>query len=142
MSAPDLLEASRLLDALVAEKVFGCRIDFDCGGPDCDATNNNRQAHAGCPQFAPWLKCRETGAHEHDEIDVPRYSTDIADAFKIMENYKHPQIKYDDSTCSWIASMYWPGEKYAAEDTAPMAICIAALNHVAAVEEKRREGSK
>lgn len=106
----------RELDALVAEKVMGLRL-WD-------------------PALSFVVPCwieQKGGAPTLSEIgagiSLPHYTTDISDAWKVFERYKHPQVKYDDSTCDFIASMDWPSGKYERGDTGPMAICLAALAH-------------
>ena len=78
---------------------MGCtHLEFDCGGPNCDATNNDRTAHVKCPDFAPWCNCSNG---KHGEPDIPFYSTDIADAWKVVEKIKDLEL--------FVVSIYFDG---------------------------------
>ena len=113
---------------------MGCtHLEFDCGGPNCDATNNDRTAHVKCPDFAPWCNCSNG---KHGEPDIPFYSTDIADAWRVVEHAGVLEA-YDFLTHSgprsWIVAYESDGElvKVGEGETAPLAICRAALHAVA-----------
>lgn len=92
------MKAGRELDALVAEKVFG---------------------------------------YVFADAFLAHYSTDIADAWQLIE--RHPHYVYvirsneDKYTGKWKEHMTWRCRFYAPEkfeieaDTAPLAICLAAL---------------
>ena len=63
---------------------------------------------------------------------IPKYSTDIAAAWLVVERLKAKgydiEIGYDSVDCSWVAS-FMKGEKWGivTVETAPHAICLAAL---------------
>jgi hypothetical protein len=96
----------RNIDALVAEHVMGWWLAKDEDGEWCFMDG----ADFVCFNF-----------------DVPHYSTDIAAAWEVVEKMGHVGLNWDDTTNSparWQCIME-RGEYYA--DTAPMAICLAAL---------------
>lgn len=126
------MNPSRELDALIAEKVMGCKvkpgeIDIKCG---CEITKHNDYDYEGA-------------AH------TPNFSTDIGAAWQVVEklNQRDPSIStgefelkfwgdkwdakcsdsirvYDDE--SGIPS-YKVKEFVGTADTAPHAVCLAAL---------------
>lgn len=97
----------RKLDALVAEHVMGERvIETD----DCNGDDNL------------WLD-------RHDDLELPHYSTDIADAWELVEkiltdDFQVKFVNYDDNR-KWMAG--WDGWNFTYGATAPLAICLAAL---------------
>ena len=111
------MQASRELDALIAEKVMGKSLPYNLHEMEALARRT------------------KAGAELVDRM-VPHYSTQIADAWLVVEKMggvvgidRYP--KYDDPD-EW----YWDvGFKKgtAQADTAPLAICLAALK---TVEEK------
>ena len=117
------MNAGRDLDALVAEQVFGCKIKHDTG------FNFVQQKRL------PTMYCQSAG-HEH--VNFPMYSTSISAAWEVVE--KMDQRKYtwlmnpQGSTvhCSFMDNGNPVGNAQA--DTAPLAICLAALKAVGHTE--------
>lgn len=65
----------RELDVLVAEKIFGCRTEWDCGfcvdGLDHEEHGDRR----------PWCNCEKAKHYSDSEgLDILPYSTDLASA--------------------------------------------------------------
>lgn len=133
------MEAGRELDALVAEKVMGCKIDrsYVEGWPNWIGGPRYR---CGCGNYAH--------ACGDDDIAEPLlnfYSTDIAAAWEVVERIKH--LKDPDPMEVWIyetrskgvtCEVYWDlgsrlaGRGQVTAATAPLAICLAALQAVQA----------
>lgn len=70
--------------------------------------------------------------------EVPKYSTDIAAAWRIMEKFKwaEPEVRYSDEQHCWSCT-FLKGQNSGighCGETAPHAICLAALE---AVKEKK-----
>lgn len=119
------MEPGRELDALIAEKVMGCRPEADTSGdgPVCGCIDRSHSDKLG------WLK---------------EYSTDIAAAWEVVEKLRSPskmffEIRFEDKC--WSAQFYtakasvelvrrWYGTGLL--DSAPHAICLAALKAVGA----------
>lgn len=107
-------EASRELDAEIAEKVMGW--------PHDEAEN--------C------LYCLMGSIAACNEVtrDLPDYSTDIAAAWQVVDKLKATQgfaLSYrgiENTPVSWGADFCNSGEVLAA--TAPLAICLAALKAI------------
>lgn len=113
------LPAGRELDMLVAEKVLG----FQRGGlggddPDywwCNPGYLNATPHS--------LRVART----------PRFSTDIAAAWQVVgklcpsTNRAEPWFKLYTSSGSWMANFHRESTEDTAADTAPLAVCRAAL---------------
>ena len=117
----------RELDVLVAEKVMGELMPSPPSDQDGDL------AIAGSGRFSPrgaWMV-----VSIYDEGDVPRwepmpYSTDIAAAWKVVEKLGI-WVCPSDNAHGWQAGWYYntdPGDTAGSYgDTAPRAICLAAL---------------
>ena len=108
-----LAKPSRRLDALVAEKVFGCNSEF--GGTGA------------------WCRC-ENGPHSKTlGLTLPYYSTSIEAAWEVVE--KIGPIRTSSCTHDCFSLTHWPGEWEAewgdigaySKHSAPHAICLAAL---------------
>jgi Phage ABA sandwich domain len=121
----DQPEAGPELDALVAEKVMGCKTYL----------------YGRCPN--PFLRCGcENQAHEiQDECNVglKQYSTDIAAAWEVVEKLKNAwcfSLLYHQDNLEWNAEFEkhtdpWNVVKHFADaDAAPLGICRAALQAV------------
>ncbi len=95
------MKAGRELDALIAEKVM----DDMLAGIRLD----------GSPMFD----------------DIPHYSTQIADAWLVVEKLKE-EFDFDISYSKQGWTMYVYNDTYSGiyADTAPLAICLAALKAV------------
>lgn len=123
-------EAGRELDALVAEKVMGWRpITHLSGEPVAD----------GWVGFWDGDWFRWTTRPESDEPDASKEwlpSTSIADAWLVVEKYEHFKMWRNPFTKKFSAEFYTEfgkRNKWAASaDTAPEAICLAALKAVGA----------
>lgn len=107
------MEAGQELDALVAEKIMGWRY--------------LNQPSTGYPWYPPeegWSK-----AHP------PRYSTDIAAAWKVMEKMcdmgnQNCTLQFEgklNPDYAWTFSHDENADWWASAGTAPLAICLAAL---------------
>lgn len=159
------LTAGRELDALVAEKVMGLKVlglhpcwDPECGDPqpcpyDAGVEHPVYLDHCSCDldletelvRVSGWTRFRvgETGHSYHCISRVPDYSTDIADAWRVIERMIREGQKF------WqLDSLGFEGERWrvcfarggdtddvrqwipAVADTAPHAICLAALKAV------------
>lgn len=121
------MEAGRELDALIAERVMGL-----------NPVKNSNPYNMIFTRRRDWVDMddyyyegEDDGYHFVDE--VPHYSTDIAAAWKVVEH-----MKADGWQChmrGWVNSNDWqcgfvhPGGQMSwnTADTAPLAICCAAL---------------
>ena len=118
------VKAGRELDAIVAGKVMGCTVANDESG---------------------WPHCRcKPRTHETLFLGIPRYSTHIAAAWQVVETMcerdQRPDLVHNGD--AWIVSVTGPkgdgaegllSSMYvyrAKADTAPLAICLAALKAV------------
>jgi hypothetical protein len=133
--------AGRELDALIAEKVMGWTPT--CNGERIGNSLGGRDEPAG------WCK-------ECDMADPPRgqharplppYSTDIAAAWQVAEKFKSNvmdgfTILFDPERKQWRAgALWWTGYEQAQwwepesamAETAPLAICLAALRIIKAI---------
>jgi hypothetical protein len=109
MTVPEGIMDLRKIDALVAEHIFGWHPTYS---GDRDSWNSRETGY--------FVRYRETF----------RPSEDIAAAWEVVEAMKHlhPRLSYCDTTCSW--SCTWQNmdrDIMVVEDTAPLAICLAAL---------------
>lgn len=123
----ETLKAGRELDQLVAERVMGwSRIDS-----------------------ISWSEPAPSGlGYQRLETDLPCYSTDIAAAWEVVPELRRRRIHFE-ITCAGISDVYtvklfhWaafkdtfyegPHKFEAYSDTAPEAICLAALKSVGAL---------
>ena len=132
------LEAGRELDALVAEKVMGWT--WGEYSPPVEGPSKilrPPESWAPSPDRAPGSEVSCPGWH----FRVPQYSTDIAAAWEVVE--KMVPIKYGFNLAiesppgpwgDWEVHFYNGGTHLAFADTAPLAICRAALLAVMEVE--------
>src|SRR5690242_5200794 len=143
------MEASRALNALVAEKVMGKQpgVDFgewpehqwkrdeddeiDMFGYDGDTHNGPSCTHC---YYSYCHHCQD-GPTEPCEVEPPPYSTDIAAAWQVVDRLR-PQMGvaiavYDDGSArvelSRARLSFEESNIVAIGDTAPLAICRAAL---------------
>lgn len=131
--------AGRELDALVAEKVMGCRVQHWSG------YNSPGTYRCGCGVVCAYphgVKDREGQL----DGDLAYYSTDIAAAWEVVEKLRERGLHLDINNrqaCDGVDDMggaWWAefasadyavgGQAFA--DTAPLAICRAALAAVGA----------
>ena len=111
----DEMPAGREMDALVAEKVMGWRLDASCG-------------------YSTWMGGKADSRGMRWTIDGWKPSADIAAAWGVVEKVRE-EFRYVSVTAGngWSCSA-WDVEKakrlrevHAFADTAPLAICRAAL---------------
>jgi hypothetical protein len=116
------MNPGRELDALIAEKVMGIKMPAI---PINGAT------------YQEWAAISKAS---HEAVSPPCYSTEIAAAWQVVEKIKD-MVKGTDGTfkiqwCEPVWICYWDHEDflsnpgYAQADTAPHAICLAALKAV------------
>lgn len=121
-----MFEAGRELDALVAEKVMGWQ--------SIEYNDFKIWAHQ---DYLPAITNHPLGfAMPEGYSPLPRYSTNIAAAWKVVEKFeaKHWEISISTDEIGYLVyltrrnddggSTTFKGEA----DTAPLAICLAALN--------------
>jgi hypothetical protein len=118
----DELEPGRELDALVWQALNGQEVNV----LKCRYVGGDIQPHAGYPA---------------GHISPPHYSTDIAAAWevveKMLEAYSGVEIYLENERCEVHcdgARDEWDDLVYIRGDTAPHAICIAALKAMEAEE--------
>lgn len=125
------------LDRLIAEKLFGWAwyefkgdkylVPPGFEGPGWNDDNGNR------PGFLTRLK-------RFPKL-TPNYSTDISAAWKVVDKVRNKSIAFSIVTLwdqptgkyLWLAKFEWWGTErfeFSAQDTAPHAICLAALKAV------------
>ena len=148
----DNMEAGRELDAIVAEKVMGWHYDsaWDCLIPPEQRAKPNEmwtewEADDDGLVRKPINENYVTGivyTGDTQKIVLPYYSTDIADAWKVVErlDYKsHTNFSLYTIGANWFCffkeenvkmDYSWVNEYEARADTAPLAICRAALKTV------------
>lgn len=103
---------SRDLDAQIAEKVFGYTLDYEFADT------------LGAP-------CVRELRDQYDEWGMlPHYSTEIDDAWKIIEHFYQAGWGAGASMDGHTGCEASIGQFTARADTAPMAICLAALKAV------------
>ena len=115
----DTQKAGRALDALIAEKVMGQTIEWIGGDPFL--TNLIYEGRGGSYS-----------------TNAPRYSTDIAAAWEVVEKLGDMSVHhfYDPTLEEWFYHVAWrspDGIEHhcsAEANTAPYAICLAALKAV------------
>lgn len=121
------MKPGRELDALIAEKVMGITPDLKCIA--CGSTNLLIHWLTGNNMYGD---CTKNMDYKRTFIKLPNYSTDISDAWLVVEKMG----AYNDSSFSlsvglsyteWCACFM--GHK-AWSDSAPHAICLAALKAV------------
>jgi len=101
------MDAGRELDALVAEKVLGIAITKD--------------EHGYWPPPRP--------GKNFSSQQIPEYSYSISAAWEVFESIKGLNvISRDEDEGSWIVGSFETGKEILAKaDSAPVAICLAAL---------------
>ncbi len=123
------MKPGRELDALVAEKIFDAAVSWDtyAGG---NHPKSPRLSGSECPS------CGYDGHWDPDA--VPDYSTDIRAAFEVVEKLRSMghsvNIESDDGYEVSFAGCDEAGFDtidYGFADTAPHAICLAALKAIA-----------
>lgn len=103
----DEMKAGRELDALIAENVFKRKVVYVGGHPHLTEGNDNYLGG-----------------------DCPHFSTQIADAWLVVEKLPPPYTigRYNEE---WVVTIARDDDtKQGRADTAPLAICLAALKAV------------
>ncbi len=100
------------LDALIAEKVMGLAVEKFMINP---------------PKPTGWVKLKlDTNSKS---FELPKYSTDISAAWEVVEKFVPLSLDHTDG--NWRCGIAKEGEVYhAGAESAPHAICIAALKAV------------
>jgi len=125
----EVMPAGEAIDEMIAGRLFGI---VKCSGHepvDCP----NQFNHAA-------FKCKKCGAFKwasdnrwQEKIEIPCYSTDIAAAWEVVEKFTKDKIDVNvqylfegecDNGVDWNCLI---GESMLEADTAPLAICRAAL---------------
>jgi hypothetical protein len=134
MSDKSTMPAGRELDRLIAEKVFGWR------NLEWHKANHDRRFYSpeGWYGEGPDDKC----------FLAERYSTDIRDAWQVVEKLREGKLDVMLGTCDggWHCRIatdagtpsFWREVADEVEDTAPLAICGAALETLADKESEAR----
>ena len=95
------MNAGRQLDALIAERVMGKKVDQSSGVDICF----------------------------EDGPPIPRYSTNIADAWLVVEKFEIVEV--EKLYHAYIAAVHVENRVYSVQaNTAPLAICLAAFKAV------------
>lgn len=132
----DEMQAGREMDALIAEKVMG----FTHYVGD-DVPNGHAHSYLRADEIPEvWLKelpnrdfvrfCKQCG-------DMPNYSTHIEEAWEVVEWMKDWNFTLDWLGSDWQTMFQTEddGEFFSNADTAPLAICRAALKAVLGSDE-------
>jgi len=102
------MSSGREMDALIAERVLGLKVDYEFEG------------FGGLRVPSLVDKYDEWGY-------LPDYSTDISAVWQVIEKLKEhkPLLNYDPYSKKWY--MCFNGAPFYSAETAPLAICRAAL---------------
>jgi hypothetical protein len=124
------VKPGRELDQLIAEKVMGMKVYRRMGedGPN--------------PQYEKIEK-----VPEHCAVTYPPYSTDISAAWEVVEKLRNKTMAFSLVTMwdhskdklFWLAKFEWWGTErfeFSSQETAPLAICLAALKATGDFSEK------
>ena len=137
----DTMVAGREMDALVAEKVMGWKPGTPCKDEYSDTPTEERDTHWQCRKCGLRGQWGDPGWEEHDEQPLS-YSTDIAAAWLVVEKMRSGGRKFiiealkPEHTELWYAAFSATEDlsgyekSKALEPTAPLAICLAALEAV------------
>ena len=128
------LSEERELDARVAEKVMGWAVEHDALGESHSTGYGCPPTGEEPPDHPPVFSLGKRG----NAYCIPPYSTDIAAAWQVVEKVLvHPcrtfGIIFDEATDTWIVKfdktrcVFNDCRISAQEETAPLAICRAAL---------------
>lgn len=123
------MKPGRELDALIAEKVMGCKVLWQASsvyGPYC-----------GCLSGSRFQEGPHSGPNRFDE-NLKDYSTDISAAWEVAKKLANMlgvhgefQIRYVSFNGEWHVDTESSGLiVHVAAETAPHAICLAALKAV------------
>lgn len=113
------MASEREIDALIHEHVFGKKAVFYKGPKPCwdGWCDGDPDIEENCGQFYD----------QRIKNKLPRYSTNIADAWQVVEKMKSRLPTIDFDGLEWNVSMFGDGGPEASHESAPMAICLAAL---------------
>lgn len=136
----DVMEAGRELDALIAECVFGkpslCRLIGDGIKEPLRLDEPDAVWRERSPADSYWERFSPYGAERViNDFAVLRYSTDIAAAWQVWEKIGQPTISKSNprgQIMVWVTEDQMGPLEVAEAETAPLAICRAALKTVAA----------
>jgi hypothetical protein len=125
------MEAGLDLDARIAKEVMGCMLTHDAYRPQCgcptDPTSDKRPHQVWAPHAGGFI--------------IPPYSTDIAAAWTVKERLGRLMELQEHTPFGWLCRFMavQPGQidVEARADTAPLAICCAALLAVEAREKEK-----
>lgn len=114
---------NREIDKLIAEKVMGWRV----------FKTTEEWQKAGSPTGQ-----KITVLDQTPKFEIPHYSTDIAAAWQVVEKMhsdgNHVQVWRNKNNNFWRASMRFEhgkwGKYFTQANTAPLAICLAALKAI------------
>ena len=121
------MEPGRELDALIAEKVMECSVSYIIHSPEprCGCRSQHHNGRVGEAYI------------DHGQLCVlraiPEYSTNIAAAWEVVEKMRENQtVGIHEYSEGWEVVLIGPGCAVAdgQADTAPHAICLAALQVV------------
>jgi len=145
---------SRKIDALVAEKVMGKRYWKELRAKHylAVAEHNGREPwtsrrleHQEKERYTPItaMEAVSLGFWGDSDRNLPRYSTDIASAWEVVEKFNG--TRYTIVVTAWGSNTYsaslWDGEKCREldsgnRDSAPLSICLVALRAVGVTESE------
>lgn len=114
------LQAGRHLDALVAEKLMGLRVinnPLEYGLPFV--------LREGAPDSIP--------IQADNQLPLPKYSTDIQDAFQVIEQ-SNAFFEMFNNPRKGIWVVKFEGGSALVANSAPLAICLAALKAIRAID--------
>ena len=154
------MKPGRELDVLVADKVMGCKVFLRTidSNERIFLTEPGKDRHSVPRSSFDYWSCQCDPIHIHNRKEgggIPEYSTDIAAAWKVVEKLRGDDnalqlfgSEKNDNVKRWYA--YFSG-KYWCEATsilllgevsesAPHAICLAALKLVGALEAGMEAG--
>jgi len=116
------------LDAVVAEKVMGWGISgCEMNGWNNDMVVINMSKPSNTTSiWHPELK-RD---YSRNRTPLPSYSTSIKAVWEVVERFKHPTIWFCAEHNKWACSFEIPNHIESLGNTAPHAICLAALKAV------------
>lgn len=126
------MKTGRELDALIAEKVMGLSLAHM---PDArDSKSGVIVSEISDSDVYFW------DGRERDWSPIPNYSTDVAAAWEVVEKFKSKKIEFAliRDVSIWQASFQWNDSfpyhwdciEWVDGETAPHAICLAALKAV------------
>lgn len=121
---------SRELDAEVAERVFGYAAKHIETDEQWHKWNGD-DWFQGAPDLLAEIE-EERGIGGYSEYSLPPYSSSIAAAWLVVEHFRAYELKTSDRNVKRIMCRLWgqgirARSGYAEDDTAPLAICRAAL---------------